>query len=87
MAAIPGNENELASLELALQNLTATALSNAASFIRNDNGTRELNPGMGDQTANLAKFQNFMHPAEKIVQRTKVRFEKKSIIDASAGRN
>lgn len=73
MAGMQGNTNELAALELALQNVTTTALSNAASFIRNVNGTKELNPNSGDQTANMANFQNFVLPAQKAVQRTKVR--------------
>lgn len=73
MGGIQGNTNELAGLELALQNVTATALSSAASFIRNAKSSQELNPGLEDQTANMRKFQNFILPAQKTVQRTKVR--------------
>jgi len=51
----------------------ATAIANAASFIRAVNGTQELNPGLGDQSTNLAKSQDLILPAQKTDQRTKVR--------------
>jgi len=74
IAQIPNNTNELAGLELALANVTTTALANAASFIRKVNGTKDLNPSSQklDQSENLAHFQDVDVTAQKTIQRTKV---------------
>lgn len=85
IAGLQNNTNELAGLELVLQNVTTTALSNAAAFIRNVKyGTQPLNPDYEDDypeydRANEANFQNFNMTAEKLVQRTKVRFRESDI--------
>lgn len=66
IAQIDNNTNELAGLELALANVTSTALSSAVSFIRQLNGTQDINPDSEfDQTENLKNFQK----VEAVAQR------------------
>ena len=75
MSQIPNNTNELAALELALANVTATALTNADSFIRQVTEAKQddLNPyNLNEKyAANLSTFQNIETTARKTIQRTK----------------
>jgi len=75
MSQIPNNTNELAALELALANVTATALTNADSFIRQVTEAKQddLNPyNLNEKyAANLSTFQNIEATARKTIQRTK----------------